>query len=621
MIDASDFGRQMVRGPLKLCIVLSLTAALAGCFDSGSSDDKPQAVEPPAALPSQPAPVPELPPVSNQAPEITGVPDPSVVAGYDYNFSPEAKDADDDFLEFTIVNKPSWASFSTDTGALTGNPADTDVGDTSDITISVTDGRDQRSVGPFRIKVKPRHQVSPPSNRAPTIGGTPGASVDIGAAYSFQPVASDADGDRLTFSISNRPSWTTFSTASGTLSGTPKAANVGNYSKIVISVSDGKTSVALPAFAISVKGPDNNAPTVSGTPVTSVQVAQDYAFQPTAADADGDALTWSIQNKPSWATFSASSGRLSGTPASANVGNYSNIVVSVSDGKASVSLPAFGIAVLAAPNRAPTITGAPATVATTGVAYTFQPTAADADADTLGYSIKNKPSWATFSSSSGRLSGTPSAAGTHSNIVISVTDGKATASLPAFSIVVAAAAAARPVNNPPTLSGTPATSVTAGSSYTFQPTASDPEGAKLSWSIQNKPAWASFNTSTGRLTGTVTAGTFANVVISVSDGTTKVSLPAFTIKATSATLGSAEVSWVAPTENTDGSSITDLAGYRIVYGTSASALTQTIELSNPSLTTYVIEGLSSATWYFAVKAYNSAGAESTLSNVASKKIP
>jgi len=599
----------MIRGPLRLCIALSMTAALAGCLDGGRSDDKPQAVEPPATVPSQ---------VSNQAPEITGVPDASVVAGYDYTFAPEAKDADDDFLEFTIVNKPSWASFSADTGTLSGNPADSDIGDTSDITISVTDGRDQRSVGPFKIKIKPRDQVTT-GNQAPVIGGTPAASVDIGATYSFQPTASDADGDQLTFSISNRPSWTTFSTASGTLSGTPKAANIGNYSKIVISVSDGKTSVALPAFAISVKGPDNNAPTVSGTPVTSVQVAQDYSFQPTAADADGDALTWSIQNKPSWATFSASSGSLSGTPASADAGNYSNIVLSVSDGKASVSLPAFGIAVLAGANNAPTITGTPATVATTGVAYTFQPTGADADNDTLGYSIQNKPSWATFSSSSGRLSGTPSAAGTHSNIVISVTDGKSTASLPAFSIAVSADSSS--VNNPPTLSGTPATSVTVGSTYTFQPIASDPEGATLSWSIQNKPAWASFSTSTGRLTGTVTAGTFANIVISVSDGTTRVSLPAFTINAASTTLGTAEVSWTAPTQNTDGSSITDLAGYRIVYGTSASALTQTVELSNPSLTTYVVEGLSSATWYFAVKAYNSAGAESTLSNIASKSIP
>lgn len=618
MIDASGFGRTAIRFPSRLLVVLSLSAALAGCFDGGSDDA--QADTPPPAGPAEPAPTPVPPPVSNQPPEIAGVPGASIEAGQDYSFVPAAKDADNDFLEFSIVNKPSWAQFSVDTGALTGNPADADVGETSDITITVTDGRDQRSIGPFRIKIKGRNQPPPPANNAPTISGTPAASVDVGKAYSFLPTAADADGDQLSFSISNRPSWASFSTSSGTLSGTPATANIANYANIVISVSDGTATTSLPAFAISVKGPDNRAPTVSGTPTTSVQVSQAYSFQPTASDADGDALTWSIQNKPSWATFTASSGRLSGTPAAANVGSYASIVISVSDGKTSTALPAFTITVQAAPNRAPTITGTPPTAGTVGVAYSFQPTGADADGDTLGYTIQNKPSWGTFTAATGRLSGTPTAAGSFSNIIISVSDGKTTASLAAFAITVSPAST--PVNNPPTISGTPTTSVTVGSAYSFQPSGNDPEGATLAFSIQNKPSWATFSTSTGRLSGTPTAaGAFANIVISVSDGANSVSLPGFTITATSVTLGSATLSWVAPTQNTDGTALGNLAGYRIVYGTSASALNQTIEVANPSVTSFVVDQLTPATWYFAVKAYTSAGVESSASNVANKTIP
>ena len=71
---------------------------------------------------------------------------------------------------------------------------------------------------------------------------------------------------------------------------------------------------------------------------------------------------------------------------------------------------------------------------------------------------------------------------------------------------------------------------------------------------------------------------------------------------------------------TDGSTLTDLAGYRIRYGTSASALTQTIAIDNASVTTYVVEDLAPATWYFAVTAVNSTGSESTYSNVANKTI-
>lgn len=615
MTDASGLGRTVINLQ-RLLVVLSMATALAGCFEGQSDGDKAE----PVTAPSTSEPAPSTPP-ANEPPEISGVPAAVIQAGQDYSFVPAAKDADNDFLEFAIVDKPVWAQFSVETGALTGNPADSDVGETSDITITVTDGRDQRAVGPFRIRITGRDETPPPANNAPTISGAAPISVDVGAAYSFQPVAADADSDRLSFSISNRPSWATFSTSSGTLGGTPATANIGNYANIVVSVSDGKVTTSLPAFAISVKGPDNRAPAVGGTPMTAVQVAQAYSFQPTASDADGDTPTWSIQNKPSWATFTAATGRLNGTPAAAHAGTYSNIRISASDGKASAALPAFAITVQAAANRAPTITGTPATTGRVGTAYTFQPTGADADGDTLGYTIQNKPSWITFTASTGRLSGTASAAGTFSNIIISVSDGRTTASLAAFAITVSAASAA-PVNSPPTISGTPATSVNVTSAYNFQPTASDPEGATLAWSIQNRPSWAAFNTTTGQLSGTpATAGAFSNIVISVSDGTTRVSLPAFTITANSTALGSATLSWQAPTQNTDGSTITDLAGYRIVYGTSAGALNRIIEVTNPSVTSYVVDQLASATWYFAVKAYSASGAESSQSNVASKTIP
>ena len=84
------------------------------------------------------------------------------------------------------------------------------------------------------------------------ISGTPPTSVTQGTAYSFQPTASDPDGNPLTFSITNRPSWATFSTTTGRLQGTPTASNVGTISNIAISVSDGQATAQLPAFAIVV---------------------------------------------------------------------------------------------------------------------------------------------------------------------------------------------------------------------------------------------------------------------------------------------------------------------------------------------------------------------------------
>ena len=123
------------------------------------------------------------------------------------------------------------------------------------------------------------------------------------------------------------------------------------------------------------------------------------------------------------------------------------------------------------------------------------------------------------------------------------------------------------------------------------------------------------------MSGTPTAtGTFANIVINVSDGRLSASLPAFTIAVAQAANGSAVLSWTPPTQNTDGSALSNLAGYRVVYGRSRTALDHSVQIANPGVSRYTITGLSSGTWYFAVKAYTNAGVESDVSNGGSKTI-
>ena len=187
----------------------------------------------------------------------------------------------------------------------------------------------------------------------------------------------------------------------------------------------------------------------------------------------------------------------------------------------------------------------------------------------------------------------------------------------AFTVTVTAA-----TNRAPTISGTPSTTARVGSAYSFTPSASDPDGGTLGFTIQNRPSWAAFDTATGRLSGTPTAaGTFSNIIISVSDGTNRVSLPAFSITVVQPTTGSATLSWTPPTLNTDGTALTNLTGYRIVYGRSSTTLDQLVQISNAGASAYTITGLSSGTWYFAVKAFTSTGLESSVSNVGSKTIP
>jgi hypothetical protein len=84
--------------------------------------------------------------------------------------------------------------------------------------------------------------------------------------------------------------------------------------------------------------------------------------------------------------------------------------------------------------------------------------------------------------------------------------------------------------------------------------------------------------------------------------------------------GTATLSWQAPTTNTDGAALTDLSGYRIYYGTDAGDLTASVQLTGVGLQTYVIDGLGTGTWYFAIKAVTSTGVESALSDIVSKTI-
>lgn len=88
----------------------------------------------------------------------------------------------------------------------------------------------------------------------------------------------------------------------------------------------------------------------------------------------------------------------------------------------------------------------------------------------------------------------------------------------------------------------------------------------------------------------------------------------------SAAGGSADVSWTAPTTNTNGSALTNLAGFRIYYGTSPSALNQTVDVPSAGATDHVIQSLPQGKWYFAVAAYTNSGLQSSFSSVVSKTI-
>lgn len=84
--------------------------------------------------------------------------------------------------------------------------------------------------------------------------------------------------------------------------------------------------------------------------------------------------------------------------------------------------------------------------------------------------------------------------------------------------------------------------------------------------------------------------------------------------------GSATINWTRPTTNTDGSPLTNLAGFKVLYGTSSTALSQVRQINDPAATSATISALQTGTWYFSVRAFTSAQVESDNSNLAQKTI-
>ena len=255
---------------------------------------------------------------------------------------------------------------------------------------------------------------------------------------------------------------------------------------------------------------------VEGTPSLTVYQDQLYVFTPSHNAVDANALTFSVLNAPTWMGIDPVMGLLSGTPNNGDVSTYPNIVLLVTDGVVNGELPAFEVEVINV-NDSPVISGNAYPLVYQNEEYIFTPETQDIDGDSLTFIIDNKPDWAMFDETTGTLSGKPTndEVGIDYDIQITASDDEFQASL-VFTITVIN------VNDPPTINPLiQPISAYQDQHYSFQFEAVDIDGDGLTFDIENKPNWASFNPSTGELTGTPhndDVGIYSNLIVAVSDG-------------------------------------------------------------------------------------------------------
>jgi len=345
-------------------------------------------------------------------------------------------------------------------------------------------------------------------NTAPVLTQPANQTSAENTSPSLQLVASDPQGNPLTFSATGLPPGLSVNSSTGLISGSLSFTSSGTYN-VTASVSDGALADSK-AFTWTVTNV-NRAPTLTQPANQTNAENASASLQLSGSDPDGQTLTYSATNLPGGLSVNASSGLISGTLSFTSAGSY-NVTATVSDGSLTNS-KTFTWTVTNV-NRAPTLTQPANQSGAENSSPSLQLAGSDPDGDTLTYSATNLPNGLSINTSSGLISGTLSftSAGSY-NITATVSDGSLNNSK-TFTWTVTN------VNRAPTLTQPANQSGAENSSPSLQLVASDPDADTLTYSATNLPNGLSINTSSGLISGTLSftsAGSY-NITATVSDG-------------------------------------------------------------------------------------------------------
>jgi len=406
------------------------------------------------------------------------------------------------------------------------------------------------------------------------------ASTALNQAVTMAPYASDTDIAAINQVVD-------VTSSGGTTSGGTSGSG---------STTDGSTTGSGTTVPVT-----NSSPVISGTPVTAVVSGSPYSFQPTATDADGDTLSFSISGKPAWASFSSTTGRLSGTPATSS--SYSNIVISVSDGQASASLPAFSIQVQAASSASGNLAlGRPVVVSSVEYGGVEGNYAVDGEVSTRWSSRYSDPQWiyvdlgATYAIDRVVLNWEAYASryeiqvsADAQNWLTVFTEGNGNDGIVDISFAPASARYVRMLG------------VQRGTSYGYSLREIEVYGA------------GGGGTTSGGTSGSGTSGGGTSSGSTTSGGTTDGS-------AAPVQTGNISLHWTAPVTRADGTplSLSDIDGYHVYYGTSAGSYPNQLNVADGTAQSATITNIPVGTYYIVMTTYDVGGRESVYSATVAK---
>ncbi|MCX7876814.1 MAG: putative Ig domain-containing protein [Melioribacteraceae bacterium] len=352
---------------------------------------------------------------TNFPPVFDAVSAKTVNEGQELKFTINAVDPEGAPVTFAAVSIPQGSSFNTSTKEFKWTPTYKQSG-TYTATFSASDGN---STATLNVSITVIDVNTPPQ-----INAIPNKEINEGEQLTFEVIATDNEGDDLTYSASNLPTGATFNPTTRIFSWTPTGKQAGNYS-VTFSVSDGKLTSSV---NVNIKVNDVNvAPIIQPIPDKTINTGQTLVIDIIASDPDGDNLTYGYAGTlPAGATFDPTAKKFTWKPASNQAGDY-QITFFVFDGQltATTTVKIKVIKVNSAPVFTKIMPDTTIKVHNVQVLFKYQYKATDPDGDNVIFKLDNGPAGATMTSS-GLFQWIPKVtdAGQSFLVMVTITDGE-----------------------------------------------------------------------------------------------------------------------------------------------------------------------------------------------------
>ncbi len=349
----------------------------------------------------------------NRPPLFRSSPTTEIDSGGHYAYQAEAFDADGDPLTYSLDRGPAELAVDSATGEVSwASPPDGEY----EVILRVDDGQTGSSTQALVLTVG----GAAANPGAPQVFSTPTLLAAVSTPYWYLPVARDPDGDSLVFSLVTFPEGMAIDATTGRVDWEPSSAALG-VNPVVLRVDDGRGSFATQLFSIEVlASPPNLPPSFSTVPALLATQDEQYQYDVSAVDVDGDAITFVLVEGPQSMTLDAFTGALEFTPTASQRGVH-RVQIQAVDGCGEVATQAYQLTVRP-PNEAPHFTSQPSLHAVVGEDYRYRVEAEDVD-DDLRFSVVGPPAGMRIDALTGLLTFTPQAGQTgEQSVTIRATD-------------------------------------------------------------------------------------------------------------------------------------------------------------------------------------------------------